>query len=109
MTRALKTLKLDTEQIERLAALGCTDADIAQIAGVNERLLQRRHADALARGRANLRVSLRKAQIEKALSGDTAMLIWLGKVVLRQTERGGGDEAEQVTIRVVDETSDDDE
>lgn len=47
-------------------------------------------------------VSLRRKQYEKALEGNTTMLIWLGKQYLKQLDKietsGGGDEREKNTL-----------
>ena len=41
----------------------------------------------IKRGRARLRKSLRRAQIRSALSGNSTMLVWLGKQYLGQSDR----------------------
>jgi hypothetical protein len=39
------------------------------------------------KGRNNLRASLRRWQLESAKKGNVAMLIWLGKQILQQTDK----------------------
>lgn len=77
---------IDPEDIERLAALACTDRDIAEFVGINEDTLRYNFKDQLAKGRAEVRISLRRAQIDLALKGNAVMLIWLGKNILGQTD-----------------------
>lgn len=105
MARPQKEATLTADQIEQMAAFGCTDAEIAVLAGVDERTLQRSFAALLKKGRANLRDRLRTAQVRKALGlfyedtdkdgnrivyttqPDNTMLIWLGKQYLGQSEK----------------------
>lgn len=82
-----KRIDIDLKQVERLAEIGCTDQEIAHVLGVSEAHIQRRARDALDRGRANLRRSLRRKQLELARKGSVPMLIWLGKQYLGQRDR----------------------
>ena len=122
MARPQKTATLTNEQIEQLAAVGCTDTEIALLAGVSENTLQRSFGALLKKGRSNLRSTLRTAQVRKALGvlaeretpdgtvvyqipPDNTMLIWLGKQYLGQrdkaeTQHSGSPDA-PMTIRVV--------
>ena len=54
MARPIKKIKLDGEQIEKLASLGHSDEVIAVLAGCQESTLHRRFATHLRMGRANL-------------------------------------------------------
>jgi hypothetical protein len=78
---------IDEEQVEEMAAIGCTVAEIAGIVGCSPRTVERRAAAPVARGRARLNISLRGKQIEMAMSGNASMLIWLGKQLLGQREK----------------------
>ncbi len=80
-------MKLDLDQVEKLARIGCTDQEIALLAGISESTLRRRCREALSRGRAALAKSLRRKQLELARKGSVPMLIWLGKQYLGQTDR----------------------
>ena len=77
---------LGDEQVEQLAALGLTDNEIASVLGRCEAWAKLHYRPALSRGRARLRLSLRRAQIQSALSGNASLLIWLGRVYLGQSE-----------------------
>ncbi len=107
MTRPRKPAQLTPDQIEALASIGCTDTEIALLAGISEATLQRRFDAYLKRGRGSLKTRLRKAQIDKALAGDTTMLIWLGKVMLGQREKTEQTHDGGITIRVIDDDDDD--
>ena len=76
------------DEVEHLAQLGCTDRDIANYFGVKEDTLRRGFAENLIKGRHNLKVTLRQAQLRVALEGNPTMLIWLGKNILSQQDSG---------------------
>ncbi len=75
-----------SEQIEEMAGYGLTNIEIANVLGIDDSTLGRNYENILTKGRANLKMKLRKAQIDAALKGNTVMLIWLGKQILGQTE-----------------------
>jgi DNA-binding CsgD family transcriptional regulator len=127
MARPQKTATLTNEQIEQLAAVGCTDDEIAMLAGINESTLKRSFAPLLKKGRSNLRSTLRTAQVRKALGvlaeretpdgtivyqtpPDNTMLIWLGKQYLGQRDKAetqhSGSADNPMTIRVVRDAND---
>lgn len=83
--RAKPTLTPD--QIQGMAAIGCTDNEIAVLASVSERTLQNHFCTQLKEGRAHLRHDLRKAQVDRAKAGSDTMLIWLGKQYLDQRDK----------------------
>ena len=87
------TLEIDPGQVEELAAIGCTYEDIASVVGCSTKTLQRRFVQSIKKGQTRLNVSLCRAQIKLALSGNVSMLIWLGKQHLGQSEK-----AENVNI-----------
>lgn len=78
---------VDAKLVGELAAIGCKTNEIAIIVGVSTDTLERRFAAEMAKGRENLRISLRRWQLEAAKKGNVAMLIWLGKQMLGQTEK----------------------
>lgn len=79
-------LYLNEEQLHKLAALGCTMPEIAIVMDCSEDTLQRNYAGIIARGREEVKMSIRRAQIKKALEGNSNMLIWLGKHLLGQKD-----------------------
>jgi hypothetical protein len=80
-------IKLDLDRIRDLASINCTVHEIAIIEGVNKKTLERRAMDVIEEGRANCRASLRRKQHEVAMAGNAAMLIWLGKNQLDQSDK----------------------
>lgn len=74
------------EDVYKLAAMGCTDSEIARWFSIEESTLKYNFSEIIAKGREQLKQSLRRAQIRLALSGNATMLIWLGKNILNQQE-----------------------
>lgn len=80
-------------QIELFGRLAATQQEIADYYRVDLRTVQRWFADDKSefcriykKARSEANTSLRRVQMEKALSGDSGMLIWLGKQLLNQRE-----------------------
>ncbi len=65
MARPLK--KVDNEAIKKLAQLHCTYDEIAEFCDVSTKTLQRNYVHLIKKGREMGRISLRRAQFEKAL------------------------------------------
>jgi hypothetical protein len=74
------------EDVFKLAAMGCSNAEIARWFDIDESTLAYNFNTILAKGREQLKQSLRRAQIKLALSGNAVMLIWLGKNLLGQSD-----------------------
>lgn len=84
MARPLK--QVDEKIISRLAKIGCTTEEIASVAGCSKDTLERRFAAIIQKGRADMRMSLRRIQWRMAEKGNVVMAIWLGKQHLEQRE-----------------------
>jgi hypothetical protein len=81
---------IDLGELEKLASLHPSDVELATWFGVSEKTIERRKkepafAEALGRGRTKGKLNLRRAQIKMAET-HPVMAIWLGKVILNQTE-----------------------
>ena len=85
--------EIDYALVADLAHIHCTQQEIASILGCAIRTLQndaefmRVYKNGLDGGR----MSLRRAQMKKALSGNPTMLIWLGKQLLGQRDTPADD------------------
>jgi len=77
---------VDPEEVVKLAAIGCTDREIAEWVGITESTLRYNFNSELIKGKGQLIQSLRKAQIRTALEGNPTMLVWLGKNILGQSD-----------------------
>lgn len=94
------------EEVEDLAALGCTDRDIANWFGVDENTLRYSFSDYLLKGRENLKISLRRAMLKNAcVNLNAAVQIFLAKNMLSMSDNGMNSD----TAKVLPFTDDDDE
>ncbi len=88
-------IEIDLQQLEALAAINCTDEELAAILGVSTDTIGRRKqeegsgfAEVYKRGRGKGKTSLRRLQWEAAKKGNITMMIWLGKQLLGQKDKG---------------------
>ena len=84
--------ELNKAQLSSLAAIGCTQREIAQYFGVSEKTVERRleeeaYRQAFDRGEGEFKVSLRRLMVRRAQEGNTAMLIFLAKNVLGMADQ----------------------
>ena len=93
-----KKYDIDTKQVEKLAALGCTNTEIASFFGCSKDLISKSYSTNVAKGKEKGKIRLRKLQWNAAEKGNVPMLIWLGKQVLGQT-----DKQELTEIKPIDE------
>jgi len=88
-----KAKPINLEELEKLAGMFSTEEEIAAWFGMSRETFNRRKArsaeirEILERGQHKGRVSLRRAQMQRALAGDRTMLIWCGKQHLGQKDR----------------------
>ena len=79
-------------EVYKLGLLKCTQAEIAAFFGVTRQAVEYRFAKspllraAFERGFENGSISLRRAQMQRAMEGSDTMLIWMGKQHLGQTD-----------------------
>lgn len=79
---------IDPVQVEKMAAIGCSYAEIAAVMGCDPSTLTRRFAQAIKDGHERRNASVRRAQYEVGVNKkNCTMLIWLGKQHLGQTEK----------------------
>lgn len=74
-------------QVESLAAMGASNESIADFLGMDNDTLLKHFSEILKNGKARVSNRLRMMQLKKAYSGNTGMLIWLGKQMLGQSEK----------------------
>src|SRR5438552_390185 len=82
-----KAVNIDLEQVEKLCGLQCTDEELASYFAVSPRTIERRKAqpafaEAMARGKAKGRLSLRRSLWALASKGNPAANIFLAKNLL---------------------------
>jgi hypothetical protein len=86
------------KQVEKLASYGLFNTEIAEVLGYDDTTLKRKFEKFLTKGKLNLKMKLRRKQIEVAMNGNVVMLIWLGKQYLGQAEKVEGSGELKVTI-----------
>lgn len=82
---------IDLDELEKLAAMHCTQEEAAAWFGVSTKTMSYRlriqpYKNVWTRGMVKGKVSLRRKQKQRADAGDKTMLIWLGKQWLGQTD-----------------------
>jgi hypothetical protein len=79
--------KIDPEQVLKLAKFGLTTKEMSHFFLCAEDTLEKHFMDEMVQGRTEMKIGLRRAQLQLALEGkNPAMLIWLGKQHLGQQE-----------------------
>lgn len=82
----------DLKEVEKLCRLNCTDDELASYFGFCRKTIERERKsntafnEAIEKGKNYGKLSLRRKQIAIANDGNPTMLIWLGKVYLKQRE-----------------------
>lgn len=84
--RPAKYKTIDRDLVYKLACIQCTAEEIAEVVGTNVPTLKKRFGNLLDAGKQKGKQSLRRAQWEKAVNGDTRMQIFLGKQYLGQKD-----------------------
>ena len=86
-------IKMSLEEVENLSRLNCTMEELAAYFGVDVRTVQLRaqrepkFREAIERGQAKGRLSIRRQQIRLMEQGNATMAVWLGKQLLGQRDR----------------------
>ena len=84
------------DEVEKLAALGCRDNEIANFFGIKDDTLRNNFADNLTKGRENLKITLRRAMLNNACNHmNAAVQIFLAKNILGMTDNGQTGEDKQ--------------
>jgi len=87
---------IDPKEVEKLASLGMKNSEIADWFGIDDSTLSYNFKQETIKGRLNLIRSLRQAQIKYALEGSNALLIWLGKNILGQSDTPNTNDQNQI-------------
>lgn len=101
--RGRKPIEIDYDKAEKLAAIMCTQSEIASVLGVSLALLEhdpefiRIHKKGMEQGKA----SLRRMQYSAAKDGNITMQIWLGKQYLGQRDKQDVEHSGEVEQTVI--------
>lgn len=80
-------LDINEAQVEQLAAINCSVAEIAAVIGCHKRTLERNFAAVIEKGRERGTSSLKKKMYELAMGGNITMCIWLSKQMMGYTDK----------------------
>lgn len=78
---------IEPREVEKLAAIGATVQEMADFFMCDPKTLHNRFSVEMDKGRANMKLSLRQLQMTAARNGNITMMIWLGKQILKQTDK----------------------
>ena len=101
--RGRKPIEIDYDKAEKLAAIMCTQSEIASVLGVSLSVLEhdpefiRIHKKGMEQGKA----SLRRMQYSAAKDGNITMQIWLGKQYLGQRDKQDVEHSGEVEQTVI--------
>lgn len=84
--RGLRKRVVTPEDVYKLAALGHSDREIATWFSINEETLRYNFSDIMAKGRQEMKTSLRNAMFKNALNGNAALQIFLAKNMLGMSD-----------------------
>ena len=96
--------EIDVKVMRRAAGIGCTDGEIAALLGMHRDTLRAHLSEdptlqtAIDQAREQGKGTLRRLQWQRANAGSDTMLIWLGKQLLKQTDK------QELAIKDVDDT-----
>lgn len=75
------------DQVQELAALGCSNRDIANFFGIEETNVSRHFAAFITKGREELKITLRRAMLNNACKNNNAAVqIFLAKNILGMSD-----------------------
>jgi hypothetical protein len=80
---------VDPIEVEKLAALGCKDSEIAAWFGIQYDTLRNNFSEELTKGHESMKISLRRAMLNNACSHmNAAVQIFLAKNILGMSDNG---------------------
>ena len=82
-----KKYNIKENEVKKLASYGCSNVEIADFYGWDESLIRKSYSEFLNKGRADMKIKLRKLQWKSADKGNVPMQIFLGKNILGQKDR----------------------
>jgi hypothetical protein len=84
--RGMRKRVVTPEEVFKLAALGCTDKEIAVWFDIAYDTLRYNFTDIIAKGRQEMKTQLRHAMFKNALGGNAALQIFLAKNMLGMSD-----------------------
>ena len=93
-----KKVDIDPDKVKMLASFGCTYLEIGKYFAVNEALIRKKYRTEYEQGKEEMKLSLRQLQWKHAGQGNTALLIFLGKNYLNQTDKSQVDHTNNLEL-----------
>lgn len=84
--RGINKRVISPEQVYKLAALGCSDKEIAVWFDIPYETLRYNFSEIIAKGRQEMKTALRNAMFKNALNGNAALQIFLAKNMLGMSD-----------------------
>jgi len=94
---------ISEEEVRMLASLHCPVSDMVKYFDVPEATLLTHFRPIINEEKEKTKQKLRAKQLEEAFNGNTTMLVWLGKQMLKQTDQGPKDDDEKMPLPWKDE------
>ena len=85
--RGPKVPDIDPEQVEKLSAIGATIKEMAGFFKCSDKHLSTKFSANITKGKDSGKLRLRQLQMKSAEAGNVTMQIWLGKQMLKQSDR----------------------
>jgi|TARA_R110000765_G_scaffold363250_1_gene453438 hypothetical protein len=82
-----KPVDVSADKVEMLSSFGCSTVEIARLHNCSEATIRTKFKEEIERGRESMKIKLRQLQWKTAEQGSNAMLIFLGKQYLGQSDR----------------------
>lgn len=98
---------LDEEEVLKLAKMNCTYDEMAAFFDCDVYTLRRRYMHIIEKGREICKIGLRRAQFKAAEKGNAAILIWLGKNYLGQTDTPMAEKTKALVEKIIDKWQED--
>lgn len=89
---------IPAEKVKLLASFGCSYIEIGKYFGCSEGVIRKRFKIEYEQGREEMKLSLRQLQFKNAQQGNTALLIFLGKNFLGQTDKSQVDHTNNLEL-----------
>jgi hypothetical protein len=78
---------IEPEKVQKLAAMGCRDADISRFFGIDQDLLKKNFAREVELGREEMKIALRRAMFTNAVENNVSQVqIFLAKNILGMSD-----------------------
>ena len=86
------------DKVKMLASFGCTYIEIGKYFGCSEKVIRTRFRKEFEQGQEEMKLTLRQLQWKHAQGGNTALLIFLGKNYLNQTDKSQVDHTNNLEL-----------